>query len=101
MVIKIYCFDIDDTICKTSGTDYESAQPIPLRIQKINELYDQGNIIKFLTARGSKTGIDWTELTSRQLESWGVKYHELHLSKPYADLYIDDKGVSDRDFPWS
>ena len=98
--MSIYCFDIDDTICKTNGLDYESATPIVERISKINKLYAARHTIKFLTARGSKTGIDWTEVTQFQLNKWGVKYHELQLGKPFADYYIDDKGVSDKDFDW-
>ena len=91
----ILCFDIDETICKTYGADYLNSKPIKERIDQINELYEQGNTIKILTARGSVTGIDWTELTTKQLNSWGLKYHELHLTKPYADVYVDDKGVND------
>ena len=45
----------------------------------------------FYTARGSTTGIDWKEQTISQLKSWGVKYHELYLGKPTADVYVDDK----------
>ena len=48
--------------------------------------------IIFLTARGFKTGIDWKEITTNQLNKWGVKYHNLHFGKPNADFYIDDKG---------
>lgn len=98
--MTIYCFDIDQTICTTQGTDYANAEPILERIAKINLLFSQGNIIKFLTARGSMTGMDWRELTEGQLASWGVSYHELHLTKPYADFYIDDKAVKDIDFNW-
>ena len=43
------------------------------------------------TARGSTTQIDWTEVTQNQLQSWGLKYHKLFISKPSADIYIDDK----------
>jgi hypothetical protein len=99
--MTIYCFDIDQTICSTTNTDYASASPISERIEKINELFAQGHTIKFLTARGSKTGIDWRKLTESQLEEWGVNYHELHLTKPYADLYIDDKAIKDVDFDWN
>ena len=60
MVKKIYCFDIDETICKTIDQNYLSAMPILERVAKINSLYENGHIIKFYTARGSKTGIDWT-----------------------------------------
>ena len=100
MVIQIFCFDIDETICTTRGMSYEKAVPILERILKINSLFDEGNIIKFYTARGSKTGIDWEPLTREQLQNWGVRYHELHMGKPFADLYIDDKAISDSDFGW-
>jgi hypothetical protein len=100
MVVSIYCFDIDDTICTTEGVDYSSSKPIVDRITKINSLYDNGAIIKIYTARGSKTGIDWRDHTEKQLRSWGVKYHELHMGKPFADLYIDDKAIKDSDFDW-
>lgn len=101
MVTRIYCFDIDETICHTVGTDYPSATPIANRIAKINKLFSEGNIIKFLTARGSKTGVDWRELTESQLLRWGVSYHELHMGKPFADFYIDDKAIKDLDFDWN
>jgi hypothetical protein len=38
------------------------------------------------------------DFTVKQLNSWGVKYHELHLGKPAGDIYVDDKGVKDEDF---
>ena len=100
MVVKIFCFDIDDTICLTNGMDYSNSVPIENRIGRINALYDAGSTIKFYTARGSKTGIDWRKLTEMQLNSWGVKYHELHMGKPFADIYIDDKAIKDSDFEW-
>lgn len=100
MVSRIYCFDIDETICRTLDLSYENAVPIPERISKINSLYEEGNTIKFYTARGSKTGIDWEPLTREQLQNWGVCFHELHMGKPYADIYIDDKAINDMDFGW-
>ena len=42
--MKIYV-DIDNTICKTLGMDYENAKPIKKNIDKINNLYNQGNEI--------------------------------------------------------
>ena len=50
------------------------------------------------TARGTVTGIDWRDLTQKQLDSCGIKHHELRLGKPFADVYVDDRGVSDSDF---
>ena len=66
----IYCFDIDDTICKTNGENYEEAEPIIKRIEYINKLYDQGNKIIFYTARGYVTKIDWREVTESQFKEW-------------------------------
>ena len=94
----IYCFDLDMTLCLTDGTDYHSARPIPERVLKVNDLHSKGHYIKIFTARGSESGIDFESLTSSQLRDWGVNFHELILGKPAADIYVDDKGVSDSDF---
>lgn len=101
-----YVFDIDGTICTKTNGDYSQAEPLSDRIQKVNELYDQGHKIILLTARGmgrSDNSIRFAneafyELTNRQLISWGVKFHDLFLGKPAGDFYIDDKGISDEDF---
>lgn len=90
--MKIIYVDIDETICETSDDrDYMNAIPIQENIKKINELYDQGHTIVYWTARGSRKQINWHEKTKKQLDSWGVKYHELRTDKPYYDLFIDDK----------
>ncbi len=102
----IYVFDIDGTICSKSDSDYSNAAPYMNRINKINNLYDDGNTIYFLTARGmgrsnndaSYANSTFYELTKQQLESWGVKYHKLFLGKPQGDIYIDDKGEKDESF---
>ena len=66
--------DIDETICyhedddSTKAREYENAKPYTERIEKINSLYDEGNTIVYWTARGSVTGLDWTDLTKMQLE---------------------------------
>ncbi|MFC2059495.1 HAD hydrolase family protein [Chloroflexota bacterium] len=92
--MTVYCFDIDGTICTNTDGDYEQAVPFAEEIEKINRLYDKGHRIIFFTGRGSTTGIDWTDLTKKQLKSWQVKYHELIMGKPYADIYIDDKAIN-------
>ena len=87
--------DIDETICNTRrDRDYSKSTPIDEHIQKINKLYDEGHHIVYWTARGSGSGIDWKDLTEKQLSAWGVKHHELRLGKPSYDLLICDK--SDR-----
>jgi len=96
-----YVVDIDGTICtQREKGDYENAEPLPERIEKINKLYDEGHTIWFFTARGSETGINWRELTEKQLKDWGVKYHRLLFGKPSADRYIDDKAVNANEKEW-
>ena len=48
---KTFCFDLDNTICKTSKNNYKSSKPIKKSILIINSLYNSGHIIKIFTAR--------------------------------------------------
>lgn len=87
--------DIDNTICQTPETgEYHKAKPLYDRIAKINDLYDQGNTIIYWTARGTRTGHDWRELTEKQFKDWSVQYHKLYFHKPVYDLFIDDKNIN-------
>lgn len=94
----VYCFDIDGTLCSNTEGDYERAQPWPEAIARVNALYDAKHKILLFTARGSTTGIDWRPTTERQMKEWGVRYHELYLGKPSADVYVDDKAVNVKDW---
>ena len=107
--MKIYCIDIDGTICTNGDCNsckYEGSIPNKERIQKVNKLFDEGNTIKYFTARGmgryndnaEKAKDKFYNLTKMQLDIWGCKYHELILGKPSADYYIDDKAIKDYDF---
>jgi len=91
----IYCFDLDGTICTSvEKSQYEKALPDHSVVNEINNLHSQGDIIKIMTARGCVSGIDHTVLTKKQLQDWGVNYHELIMNtKPHADWFIDDKGI--------
>lgn len=99
--MKTYCIDIDGTICNSTFGAYGKAEPFQKRIDKINQLYDQGHKIIYFTARGmNRFNGDVTQVkeilqafTIRQLESWGCKYHELIMGKPSYDYIIDDKNI--------
>ncbi|MDD3296570.1 MAG: SDR family oxidoreductase [Candidatus Omnitrophica bacterium] len=93
IIKKVYCIDIDGTICNICK-DYGKAAPYLDRIEKINKLYDKGHTIVYFSARGSTTGLDWSELTKKQFKKWNVKYHKLILGKPFFDYCLDDKGIS-------
>ena len=111
--MRVIYVDIDETICHRESSvdfgvthDYTKAKPIKENIEKINKLYDEGNTIKYFTARGmgrfagrSDKAIEFFyTLTESQLDRWGCKYHKLILGKPSADYYIDDKGIEAHEF---
>lgn len=91
--------DIDQTIAEldvipNEELDYAKCYPLKDNIKIVNELYDSGNLITLYTARGARSGIDWRDVTEKQLKEWGVKYHELRLDKPFYDCFIDDKCIN-------
>jgi len=93
-----FCIDIDETICRTTGTSYELSKPIAEAVKAIQNIKAFGHYVIMFTARGSGTGIDYAELTTKQLSEWGVPYDELRFGKPFADIYIDDKAMFAKDW---
>ena len=100
-----YCFDLDHTLCDTKQDpvtgkwDYMGAPPFEDRIAVVNRLYDEGHTIYIETARGSGSGVNWLAQTEKQLDGWGLKYHKLRTGVKFmADIFVDDRGVSDKDF---
>jgi len=97
----IFCFDIDNTICITKGTNYSSARPKKKIINLINKLYKKGHTIKIFTGRymgRNKDNIKSAykagyKITLKQLNKWNLKYHKLILGKPTLDVLIDDKAL--------
>jgi hypothetical protein len=96
--MKTIYVDIDETICfykeevpLDGKKNYHEAIPNFENIQKINNLFDEGNEITYWTARGSRSKIDWYDLTKSQLEAWGAKFHNLRCDKPYYDIFVDDR----------
>lgn len=104
---KIIAFDMDDVLCYRTSEEgkinkYHSCKPINSMIKIVNECYDDGNTIIVYTARGMsgfKGNVNdiysnLYQLTLDQLDSWGVKYHQLVMGKIHYDLLIDDKAVN-------
>jgi len=112
MTSKIIAFDLDEVICfRPSGYDhlgplkYDYCQPNPDVISLLNEFYEEGHRIVIYTARGMEyyKG-DISQIysglylkTFNQLESWGVKFHQLVMGKIQYDVLIDDKVLNSSD----
>jgi histidinol phosphatase-like enzyme len=101
---KTILVDVDGTICPQAkkGEGYDHLQPYPEAIKTINKLYDEGFYIILYTSRfmGYNKGDvlkiyreGGHDYLKKQLESWGLKFHELHMGKPQSDLIIDDRAL--------
>lgn len=88
-----YAVDVDNTLLLTNG-DYTLSTPIQHRVDAVNRLFDEGHHITLFTARGQRSGKDYSELTKQQMETFGVKHHRLLFGKPDADVFIDDKALN-------
>ena len=98
LTFMIYYVDIDDTVFKVpykGSTEYVKHAPITERIDHFNNLFDKGHEIHYFTARGSRSKIDWFDLTEKQLLDAGAKFTSLNVgNKPHFDVLIDDKAIN-------
>lgn len=105
---KTLVFDIDGTICpnKKKDQEYKDLIPYPEIVASMKEYKAQGFHIVLATARNMVThGGNHGLLCAKTLpvliewlDSWGIPYDEIHMGKPYGQLYIDDKAVRPDEF---
>jgi len=95
-----WCLDLDNTLVKTEGSDYENSTPIPKAVAKVQEYKRRGDHIIIMTARGSGSKKDWREFTAKQLDDFGIPYDQLIVGlKPGAvDVFVDDKAINALDW---
>ena len=91
-----WCFDLDNTLVKTEGTNYKESVPIDAAVKKVREYYDRGDHIIIMTARGASSKKDWRQFTAEQLKDFNIPYHQLSVGlKPSdVDFFVDDKAVN-------
>lgn len=97
------CFDIDNTLVSEPKipADYSSVEPISRNIEFLRYLKSQGHVIILQTARRMKTHsgnvgrlvADIGRVTFETLDKFEIPFDEIYFGKPYADFYIDDKGI--------
>lgn len=98
-----YSFDLDGTLCETDGTDYANARPLWDRIRQVRLLIDAGHDVFIQTARGMGPdnrrvpSDDVKKLIRTQLAEWGLRDVRA-WTKPAADVYVDDRGISADEF---
>lgn len=97
---KKIIFDIDGTLLETKGIEggYELINQndrILDWMNGVNKWYDEYEFEAF-TARGSKSGFDFKDITYKQLED--IPISSIKFGKPDADWYVDDKAINVRNF---
>jgi len=98
--------DVDDTILVTKNRDYARSMPKMDVVFKLREAHEKGWYIILYTARGmgrSNGNINSVrEEVAQEIESFCsrfcVPYNELMLGKPWAAMYVDDKGLRPDEF---
>ena len=95
-----WCFDLDNTLVTTQGSDYENSTPIETAIKKVQAYKRRGDHIIIMTARGSGSKVDWREFTENQLKDFGIPYDQLIVGlKPGGvDVFVDDKAINALDW---
>lgn len=97
----IYCFDLDNVLCKSFKSNYKKSKPILKNIKTLDILKKKGHYIKIFTSRymgrnnenkklAKKQGYKFTK---NQLKKWKVTYDELIFGKPSYDIFVDDKNL--------
>ena len=101
MVIII---DFDGTLALGDTGNINKMSPNLKLVSLIKQMYNDGNTIKIVTARGCKSCSSigekykkYNDVISKWLETHNVPYHELSFNKEYADIYIDDRGYNIKD----
>ncbi len=98
--MKKIIFDIDGTLLFTTGFDngyklVDFNEPLIDWMREANK-WEDNYVFEAFTARGSKSGFDFKNITREQLED--VPVSSIKFGKPDADWYVDDKGINVRNF---
>lgn len=87
---KTIMIDLDGVICTEERTfERPLAKPVTGAKEAIQRLRDAGHTVIVYTGRG------WPEyrVTKQWLDENGIAYDGLHMGKPIADIWIDDRAV--------
>jgi len=107
MSSKTIVMDLDGTLCSQERTGtYHLAKPKTEVIRKVNLLWTEGYKIVIFTARGMSAcsgNVEFIEENYREMtETWlkdnRVCYDELRFGKEDAMYFVDDKGLTPKEF---
>ncbi len=98
MVIVV---DFDGTLALGDTSDIPSMKANISLVNILNAMYEDGNEINIVTARGAKSCRNEKEREAKYFDtitSWlienNVSYNKLSFKKVYGDVYFDDKCIN-------
>jgi hypothetical protein len=101
MIISV---DFDGTLALGDTSNIPEMKPNTSLISILNEIYEDGNEINVVTARGSKSCNSFKQRREKYLDiikNWlehnHVSYNSISFFKEYADIYFDDKSINIKD----
>jgi tRNA A-37 threonylcarbamoyl transferase component Bud32 len=94
----IIVVDFDGTLAIGDTSDLENMTPNSSIVKLVNDLYNDGNVINIVTARGSKSCSSIEEKEKKYfnkitnwLKKYNINYNSISFNKEYGDIYLDDK----------
>ena len=93
---KTIMVDLDGVLCTEEVfAERPLAEPIAGAREALQKLRAAGHIVVIYTARG------WGEyrVAKHWLDEHGFEYDGLHMGKPVADVWIDDRAVRFTNWP--
>ena len=87
---KTIMVDLDGVLCTEERTfERPLAEPIAGALEAVRQLRAAGHTVIVYTAR------NWPEyrVTKKWLDDHGFEYDGLHMGKPVADVWIDDRAI--------
>lgn len=92
---KTIMIDLDGVLATEERTfERPLAEPLPGAREALQQLRGAGHTLVIYTARG------WAEFryTKQWLDDHGFPYDGLHMGKPIAEIWIDDRALEHRDW---
>lgn len=76
-----------------SSLDYKNIKPQYDSIEKINKMYDDGDVIIYYTPKGLNPDIDWENFIYKKLIKWGCSFNDIicEFEKNSLDSMVDSK----------
>lgn len=107
--MKRIIIDLDNTLCRTTGGDYEKSEPIVEMVEALRTYQAEGFEIVIHTSRNMRTysgnvgkiNANTLPIIITWLRKHAVPFDEIVVGKPWCGhdgFYVDDRAVRPKEF---